>query len=206
MIKKFLITGAPCSGKSSVLELLRKEFLGRIMTVPEIPSLFVSNGMTPDSWNSVIGSLQKDVEFIKEIIRTRLHLEHHFEQVARLAGVSYLLCDRGLADAAAYLNGNYPSYETLSGRDLSTDVNRYSHVLLFGTVAAVEPLWENKALDKITDPEREFCLEIEFRLKEMWSKHSSYFYVPVSESIQSRYEIVRNIILELMDTDENRKF
>lgn len=43
-MKKIVLTGGPCAGKTTVLNVLKQEFAGQILVIPEAATLLLSGG------------------------------------------------------------------------------------------------------------------------------------------------------------------
>lgn len=101
---KVVLTGGPCSGKTSLLHPLADEFRRRgiaVVTVPESATELILSGISASSCGSV------DV-FQKLLMKHQLDKEAVYEEAAeRIAAVSGLpmliICDRGLSDSKAFM-------------------------------------------------------------------------------------------------------
>ena len=98
-IRPFVIalTGGPCAGKTTLLELLRQRqtMCGRkLLFVPEAATILVGRGF-------VIGENVR--EFQTETLRLQLQLEAQArKQAAQLGQPCAIICDRGTLDGAGY--------------------------------------------------------------------------------------------------------
>ena len=101
-IKKIVLTGGPCAGKTTALVKVIEHFssLGyKVFTIPEVPTLFTQAGMD---------YLTKNTHFFyegeKDTLRTQLLLEDSFLRMAEtLDCPTLIVCDRGTLDISAYL-------------------------------------------------------------------------------------------------------
>ena len=101
-IKRIVLTGGPCAGKTTALVRILEHFssLGyKVFTVPEVPTLYSLGG-----WNYLTPNRQLYYEGERAILETQLALEDHF---MRMAGVCtkpvLVVCDRGAMDISAYM-------------------------------------------------------------------------------------------------------
>ncbi len=102
-IKKIVLTGGPCAGKTTALVRIIEHFssLGyKVFTVPEVPTMFTQAGMDYLTKNSKFF-----YEGEKATLETQLALEDTF---CHLAGTItdqpvIVVCDRGTLDISAYL-------------------------------------------------------------------------------------------------------
>jgi CYTH domain-containing protein/predicted ATPase len=102
VVKKVVITGGPCGGKSTGIAVLSQWLADRgylAATVPEAATEFISNGLAPwVPWTKPYG-------FNKHLLRRILENERRFEEALRAMRSDkprVLLCDRGAMDILAY--------------------------------------------------------------------------------------------------------
>ena len=104
-IYKIVITGGPCSGKTTALSYLQETFTKKgymVMIVPETASEMILGGITP--W-----TIDTNFNFESYIFRLQLEKEKLFEEAARHVD-NYdkvlIICDRGVLDCKAYMKEN----------------------------------------------------------------------------------------------------
>ncbi len=101
-IKKIVLTGGPCAGKTTALVKVIEHFssLGyKVFTIPEVPTMFSQSGMDYLTDN-------KDFfyEGEKATLEVQLELEDKFQRIAeRCTEPSMIICDRGAMDISAYM-------------------------------------------------------------------------------------------------------
>ena len=101
-MKKIVITGGPCAGKSTAMSWIQKHFtqLGwTVLFVPETATEFISGGVAP--WTCGTNAEFQVVQMTLQREKERL-----FEQAARTMPKDRILivCDRGMLDNRAYMN------------------------------------------------------------------------------------------------------
>lgn len=98
------LTGGPCGGKSTILNILRQrlEDLGyAVFVVPETATDFINSGITPerlDSW-----------KFQKQLLQHLIEREDRWIEAAQEADArqkKIVICDRGAPDSAAYMSSS----------------------------------------------------------------------------------------------------
>jgi len=98
-----VLTGGPCGGKSSALvhfSTALKEIGFDVYTVPEIPSILMTNGCR---YPGLDGG-QKLIDFETYLINFQIAAEDSFIGIAKSTGrPSVVICDRGVLDVPAYL-------------------------------------------------------------------------------------------------------
>lgn len=102
-IYKIVITGGPCSGKSTAMSWLQTEFTKKgymVLFVPETPSELILGGISP--W-----TIDTRYNFQSYIIKLQLEKEKIYEEAAKhISGYDKILiiCDRGVLDCKAYMS------------------------------------------------------------------------------------------------------
>ncbi len=101
-IKKIVITGGPCAGKTTGMSWIQNEFtkLGYVVLfIPETATELINGGVAPFTCSS-------NVAFQKCQIKLQIEKEKVFEQAARTMNAEKILivCDRGLMDNRAYMD------------------------------------------------------------------------------------------------------
>ena len=102
-IKRVVLTGGPCAGKTTALVRIIEHFnsLGfKVFTVPEVPTLYSLGG-----WNYLTPNRQLYFEGERAILETQLAFENHFQRMAEVCTKPVLIvCDRGTMDISAYMS------------------------------------------------------------------------------------------------------
>ena len=102
MIRKIVLTGGPCAGKTTAMESIVEEFEERgfnVYVVPEAATLLINMGIRPFGRNAL-----SNIDFQKKIFDLSLKLEKMAEETARNSSKdSIILYDRGLVDSKAYM-------------------------------------------------------------------------------------------------------
>lgn len=103
IIKKIVLTGGPCAGKTTALVKVIEHFssLGfKVFTIPEVPTLFTQAGMNYLTKNSSFF-----YEGEKATLEIQLALEDKFMRMAQACNKPcVIVCDRGAMDISAYMS------------------------------------------------------------------------------------------------------
>lgn len=128
-IKKIVLTGGPCAGKTTALVKIIEHFssLGfKVFTIPEVPTLFLQSGM-----DYLTPNLNFFYEGEKATLEIQLQLEDKFMKVAeQVEEPAVVVCDRGSMDISAYLKPEM--WKEITGRVGITPqqlIDRYDAVL-----------------------------------------------------------------------------
>lgn len=103
-MKKIVLTGGPCGGKTTAKNYLQEKlsnFGWSVVFVPEQATRLIESGLDPR-----LLPPEKIIEFEELILRCQMHDEDEvFEKVMKLKGGEnqVMICDRGCLDVAAYI-------------------------------------------------------------------------------------------------------
>ena len=101
-IKRIVLTGGPCAGKTTALVRIIEHFtsLGyKVFTIPEVPTMFTQAGM-----DYLTANHEFFYEGEKATLQTQMALEDHFYEMAKtLHEPVIIVCDRGTMDISAYM-------------------------------------------------------------------------------------------------------
>lgn len=101
-IKKIVLTGGPCAGKTTALVKITEYFSGfgyKVFNVPEVPTIY-----STACWNYLTPNRDLYYQGERAILETQLALENQFMQLAKVCEKPVLIvCDRGAMDISAYI-------------------------------------------------------------------------------------------------------
>ena len=101
-IKKIVLTGGPCAGKTTALVKITEYFSGfgyKVFNVPEVPTIYSTAG-----WNYLTPNRDLYYQGERAILETQLTLENQFMKLAEVCSKPVLIvCDRGAMDISAYI-------------------------------------------------------------------------------------------------------
>ncbi len=104
-IKRIVLTGGPCAGKTTALVRIIEHFsnLGfKVFTVPEVPTMYSQGG-----WSYLTPNHDLYYEGELAILKTQLALEDSFMRLAETCTKpTFVVCDRGTLDISAYIDKN----------------------------------------------------------------------------------------------------
>ena len=102
-IKRIVLTGGPCAGKTTALVRVIEHFSGlgyKVFTIPEVPTMFTQAGM-----NYLTDNRDFFYEGEKATLEIQLALEDKFMNMAQACKApAVIVCDRGTMDISAYMN------------------------------------------------------------------------------------------------------
>jgi len=169
--KKIVLTGGPGGGKTTALDLFRREFKDEVVIVPEAATLLFKNGIVKPS------NLEETKRTQLSIYYMQKNLEKIYE---RQFPEKTLICDRGCLDSLAYWPGHQDEFLSLVQSDMNTEYQRYDAVIFFETAASSgQDIHSNNPYRSESD---EQAIELDKKLQEIWRKHPNYHHVGSSIS------------------------
>lgn len=194
-IKRIVLTGGPCAGKTTALNRIIDHFstLGyKVLTVPEVPTMITSAG-----WNYMTDNQAFYYEGEKVILELQLALE---DKVMRLAETCtepcLVVCDRGAMDISAYISPEM--WEELtqscgtSTHHLHTS-GRYDAVIHMASAAdGAEDFYNTdtnaQRYEKADEAGKALARELDRKVFEAWSGHPHLY------SIKSNIDFERKML------------
>lgn len=196
-MKKLVLTGGPCSGKTTVLSVLQEEYGDKIIIVPEVASILLEGGFPVPG---------KDVEWSQEwqdaFQATILPMQKSFEQIlalkAKAREINLLVCDRGRLDGAAYTPGGVEVFCKRFGLDKVKTLAEYDAVVHLESLATVDPERYGKANNANRFEPLERAQELEAATQEAWVDHQKHLVVNGQRGIEGKISEVIGIVKLLL--------
>ena len=128
-IKKIVLTGGPCAGKTTALVKITEYFSGfgyKVFNVPEVPTIYSTAG-----WNYLTPNRDLYYQGERAILETQLALEDSFFRLAEVCQKPVLIvCDRGTMDISAYIKPEeWMEITAMAGTNSNELMERYDAVL-----------------------------------------------------------------------------
>ena len=182
IIPKHVLTGGPCSGKSTIMELLKKEF-PNFNFVPEVATIIIRQlGIFPG--NDILSQFN----FQRAIYRTQKLFEAISYQFAISQNKNALILDRGTWDGSVYLPEG--RFEHAVGTTQFDEYSCYDSVVYLSV-----PRQEIYEMNKENNPARtetyEHAFELGQKIYQAWKDHPSFHEV-TSEIWEEKVQAVRN--------------
>lgn len=185
--QKIVITGAPSSGKSTTMQLIRRDYSDRIVVVPESAAVLLAGGFPAPAHDD----LEQIRAFQLAIIQTHISLEEIFSK--QNPEINWMLLDRALVDGAGFWPEGPESYFKEFKIDPEKEFARYDFVLFF-------ELPDKSAFGGVNNlrfHNYEQSLESEKRLQEVWREHPRFIEITATadfdEKIQSAVAVINEI-------------
>lgn len=169
--KRIVLTGGPGGGKTTALDLIRREFSGKIATVPEAATMIFSGGIERSNNNQVLKAQQTAI----------FYLQKHLENIQRATFEhSIILCDRGSLDGLAYWPDGPDEFFKAMNTNLEDELARYDAVIFFESAAkSGESIKSN---NPIRNESENAAIIIDDKLQAIWSQHPNFNLINSDES------------------------
>jgi len=171
-MRSVVITGGPCSGKSTILDLLSRDWNDRVTIVPEAATLLLSGGW-PLPGKDVEWSESWRDEFQKTIVQVQTSLEQIYRTSAQQKGHNLIVSDRGMLDGAAYYD-DPEEFFTATGLAKSSCLERYDAVIHLESLASSNPELYSKGNNAFRFESLEEAIPLEHRTRRAWQDHPNH--------------------------------
>ena len=170
-MKRIVLTGGPCAGKTTALVKIIEHFssLGyKVFVIPEVPTLFSQAGM-----DYLTSNHQFFFEGEKATLETQIALEDQFMRIAEtIDRPTIIVCDRGTMDISAYMNDEMWSEITTSVGVASEILrSRYDAVLHLVSAADGAEQFYTTANNSERTEGIELARELDKKVIQAWSEH-----------------------------------
>lgn len=193
-MKKVVLTGGPSAGKSTALRYLQDKHPSTIATAPESATLLLEGGFpAPNEEHPWTPEWQRSFQIA--IAATQIALEQTIEKRAEKQGKDIIICDRGLADGAAYLLGGIDELSEITGYDSHAILNRYGLVIHL-TSTVTHSAGYQKHTNKHRFEEAADARRLEDRTLAAWEDHPNRLILDI-EDVATRNQEVTRAILDL---------
>jgi len=191
MAKKIVLTGGPGGGKTTALDIFRREFRDGLVIVPEAATMLFENGLKRGS----------GFEDVKRVQLGIYHLQKSLEDVFEKSNPgSCLLCDRGTLDSVAYWPNSEEGFFKSVNSSFEAELSRYDAVVFFETAAASgDSISSNNPQRLETEKE---AIEIDKALRAIWSKHPNYHFIPSGNSFVEKVTKGLTVIENIMNCEK----
>ena len=214
-IKKIVLTGGPCAGKTTALVKVIEHFtsLGyKVFTIPEVPTMFTQSGMN---------YLTKNEKFFfegeKATFLTQIGLEDSFSRMAEtLDQPVIIVCDRGTMDISTYLSVDFwnriISEQGYSNTQLRERYDAVLHLVSAADGAEQFYTTANNAqrLEKADEAGLQIARELDKKIVSAWKGHPHLRVINNHEDFENKLNRVLKEISNVLGIpqpiEEERKY
>jgi thymidylate kinase len=185
---KIVLTGGPSAGKTTVLQIIEREFKDKVTTVPESASILFKGGLQRGSTEIDLIHQQRTIYFVQAELEA-LAKEKHPDKI--------ILCDRGSLDGVAY----WPSPSHLSffeslQTSIEKEIARYDWVFHLETSSH----YFYDTSNPIRTESYEQALKIDDKVKAAWSRHPRRIIIPNSQAFSKKVQHVMDLITQIISS------
>lgn len=188
-IKKIVLTGGPCAGKTTLTRVIEQVFHDQVVVVPEAASMLFSGGFrrwpepqAQDATQRAIYSVQCELESAYGT---------HFPG-------KVLIMDRGTLDGAAYWSTGSKDFFSGIGSSLEMELQRYDLVLYLESAGK-----EDFLLNTSKNPNRHETWEearaLDEQTRALWSKHPFLLTIHNRHSFDFKISQTLKLISQYLD-------
>lgn len=188
MAKRVAISGGPGGGKSTVAAAVTRELGAHVLVVPEVATHLLGGFFPP----------LRDADDRRALQRAIYHVQVNLEAVyrARADEATALVFDRGLIDGAAYWPDGAEAFFEHVACDVSAARESYDAVLFLESAAqgglAIE------GANAARKEERQEAARLDTLLRELWSPHRAFSFVPHTPTFQAKVDSALAILREVI--------
>ncbi len=193
-MKKIVITGGPCGGKTTAIEFIKKELTDKgyqVLCIPETASELILGGVTP--WG------MKSLDYQLCQMKLQLYKEEIFEEAAKKIGntdKTIIICDRGMMDNKAYMTDeDFAEAFRILGITVPEIMERYDSIIHLETAAKGDgyTLSNNNARTE----DKEQAIRLDDILMEVWREHSSFNIIKPAKDFNEKIKSLSDLISTL---------
>lgn len=192
-MKKIVLTGGPCGGKTTAQKELAAQFARegvRVICVPEVATLLLGAGFSIADF-----LLEKKTLFQSAILRHQLALEDSIEHLAEhsLSQKTLMICDRGAMDGKAYCTQRqWQSVLEDTGLDESHLLGRYDHIFHLTTTADGAVGDYSTLTNACRFESVEEAIQTDRKLRIAWQSHRNHHIYSNEQGLAGKIEKIRS--------------
>lgn len=202
-IKKIVLTGGPCAGKTTALVCINDYFtkLGyKVFSVPEVPTMVTQSG-----WSYLTKNPAFYYEGEKIILELQLALEDKIQRLAETCTEPCLIvCDRGAMDISTYIAPEmWKDLMKSCDVDEQSLMNRYDGVVHLSSAAAgAEEFYTLETnvnrYEKADEAGLALARSLNTKVLEVWSKHPVMRTIASMDDFDAKMKLVLKAIFEMI--------
>lgn len=189
IIKKILLTGGACAGKTSSITEIKNYYKNKnykIFVMPEIPTFLINNGIT----SKEIGNMN----FIKLVIGIQIKLIDAYYEMAKNSNASNVLIifDGGPLDCMKFITKD--EFDNIIKRYYNTyqDIlNKYDGIIHLETVAKMNPKMYNNETNYARETDPNISIKRDDILIDIYKNHHNRIIIEANDEF---HEKIRNVI------------
>jgi predicted ATPase len=200
-IYRVCLTGGPCAGKTTALDLIREKLepTYKVLVVPELATITILAGYDMGCHQA----FNKKIQFTKVFGEQLIANENYFIELAKMTPEkdAVVVIDRGFLDSLAYLTKEEAeALRTQHNIDFSAIRDtRYDMVVHMVTAANGAAKYYTLANNKARSETPEQAVELDNRIKNAWNGHPNHIIVGNEKGFNDKINHVYNSISSLLE-------
>ena len=194
MIKKILITGGACAGKTTSIEKIKEYLEGKnykVLVAKEAPTFLINSGFSPEKMGKM--------NFLKMVLEVQLNLKRYYDEYAKKGGNEIIILDGGPLDNMKFI----PKFELenmMKDFNITCDeiLNWYDGIIHLETVAKTDLKMYSTKSNPARTSDAETAVKRDDILLEIYKKHPKRIIVKSNpnfdEKIKDLIDGVKEII------------
>ncbi len=187
-IRRIAVTGGPGAGKTSLWRELAQAHAARLVAVPEVATMLFQHVFPPVRDEAERCAVQR------AIFHVQRELEGVYEGRSRAGQI--LLCDRGTVDGGGYWPAGHEAFFAELATCWRDELSRYDAVLFLETAAAGGHSIEEG--NTVRSEDLDTAVRIDQRLREVWSSHPNFLYVPQAARFDDKLAAARHAFAQFL--------
>lgn len=205
-IKKIVLTGGPCAGKTTALVRVTEYFSNqgyKVFTVPEVPTLITQSG-----WNYMTDNKAFYYEGELIILQLQLQLEDSIMRMAETVAKEQpcvIICDRGAMDISAYISKEmWQELLNRVGTTTSEICTRYDAVLhLVSAADGAEKYYTTannaQRYEQANEEGLKLARMLDKKVLDAWKHHSHFRVVDNNDIFERKIDRVLEEISQVLE-------
>lgn len=192
-IPRIVLTGPPCSGKSTIIDEVKKIYPD-IHCVPEMATIVISHfGIKPS--NDAV----RNRRFQRAIYRAQRIFEATSTQFAMSEGKKAVLFDRGTMDGAAYMPGGVKEFQKLLNTTKEAEYSQYDAVVYLDM-----PPSDVYETDRHNNPARSEnysqAAKLGGKILKAWINHQNFIPISTGTSWEHKRRLAHTAIKKILQS------
>lgn len=186
MPQKIVITGGPCSGKTKILEGLRRHGPMDSIFLVEAATILYGGGF-PRFDDQISRMFQQETIYTVQKNMEKI-ISHKYQD-------RNIFCDRGTLDGLAYWPDTEAHFFEYLRTTFQEELSSYSACIFLQIPSETDYInysLRTESYDK--------ALALEARLYNIWSKHQNFFYVERKNTFQNKMLSVEKVVKSVLDS------
>ncbi len=183
---RIVITGGPSGGKTTLVEILEKNFGHQLKVAQEAASVIYRGGFPRKT----------DVTSRFYAQRAIYAVQKELEDLAMAKSISKIIvCDRGRLDSVAYWPGSEQSFFKNLGSDRTTELGRYDWIIHLDTASNGHFDTSNP----IRVESQEEALILNQKIRKAWRGHPQRIFIPHCSDFMLKMKIASLAVEEILN-------